>query len=313
MKTTNWREEYDNCVMSGDIKEAKQIVRDNVGDLTIRKFFPGTRQQLETVMSSKFWLSNAKHFNDPFDSLSLANVRTQSVYDRYNPKERELAYQEYKRQVASNNIAYDFQSNVFVTCFSEIEYDNIHMWSYYADEHKGFCVEYLLREMLDKDINILPVVYTNVWQANRDNANYNEQVALIKGESWAHEKEWRIVNIDPVRSQEPGILLDGVLPIGIYIGCRDEKHIKDSWDLYYELQKALNNPEGLTSYVWYGPKTRITLNEVLNMCETFYEKKIPIFSMYLAEGRLSLKKSRVEYLWKPSRGQTMEDVAKVDK
>lgn len=149
MQNDTWRLEYEKAVLSGNITEARRIVRENASQIKLLKFYRGTQLQLNTVMSGEFWLSNAKYFNDPYDSLPLANVRSKLRYDRYDPTERKLALEEYERQAKSDAIAYAIQSSIFVSCLTETSLSNLHMWSYYADEHKGFCVEYSLQKLLD--------------------------------------------------------------------------------------------------------------------------------------------------------------------
>lgn len=293
-----WYRKYKKYVLNGNIDAARNIVIKNAGQIKLYKFCSGRRHHLENLFSCKFYLSNAKKFNDPFDSLSLANVRSKSEYDRLDSRERELAHKEYLEQVESNNIAYEFQSNVFVTCFSEIGVDNLHMWSYYADEHKGFCIEYSLKQMLDAGIDILPIVYVDDWEADRTIPDYNIQVALIKGNDWAQEREWRIVSVDPSKSKELGKVIDGILPEAIYVGCREQEHIDETWGEYYDLADVIKDASVLRKYVWEGTRTRISINEIMDACENFSEFKIPLYWMSPAEGRIGLKKRIVKYLWK---------------
>ena len=298
MRQKRWYKKYKKYVLKGNIEKAKELVVKNAGDIKVYKFSTGTRRQLDNVFSPVFFLSNAKNFNDPFDSLSLANVRSKETYDRFNSSERELAHKEYSDQVESNAVAYDFQSSAFVTCFSEIGVDNLHMWSYYADEHKGFCCEYSLKKLLEKGIDIFPVVYVEEWKADRSIAEYNTQVALIKGKGWEHEREWRIISVDPDKSKENGKVVNGILPECIYVGCRDQNHIDNNWEQYYELYEIVKEPMALRKYVWEGYSTKISLNEIMDKCEECKEKKIPLYWMSPAEGRIGLKKRSVTYLWK---------------
>ena len=291
----DWRAEYEKAVLCGDIGNAKRIVAENSGNIYLLKFFRGTMRQLNTVMSEKFWLSNAKFFNDPYDSLSLANVRSKLIYDRYDPAERKLAVEEYEKQVKSNAVAYDIQSSIFVTCFSETSLENLHMWSYYADEHKGFCVEYSLPKMIERGIHILPVVYTEEWEADRSIPDFKTQVALIKSKAWAHEKEWRIVCVDPIHSQERGIAIDGITPTNIYVGCRDQLHINDNWDLYSELKKTFSKHPNTLNYVWGNKNRKISLNEIIDACEKNKSKNISVYSMELDESGFGTSKRKVIY------------------
>lgn len=314
MEKEAWRSEYEQLVLSGNIEKAKEIVKENAKDKYLLKFFRGTKLNLKSICNSQFWLSNAKFFNDPYDSLSLASVRSQLEYNRYNPEERQLAIIEYDKQVKSNQIAYDFQSNVFVTCFSEVGIDNLHMWSYYADDHKGFCAEYSLEKLINKGFEILPVVYVKSWESNRNITDYNTQIALIKGEGWSQEKEWRIVSVDPSKCAESGLKKDGILPEKIYFGCRDQEHTDDNWKQYFEIESLLLGIDEfnsldkyaksrviqhLKSHIFNADSIRISLDDVLDMHKEFgkwfKENNIPVFSMIPEEGTIGLRGRHVIY------------------
>lgn len=295
MQKRDWRFEYRNAVLSGDISYAKQLVYDNASQIKLLKFFRGTQLHLNTVMSGNFWLSNAKFFNDPYDSLPLANMRSKLQYDRYDPAERKLALEEYEKQAKSDSVAYEIQSSIFVTCLSEVSISNLHMWSYYADEHKGFCAEYSLQKLIDCGIDIFPVVYTEKWDADRTKPEFSTQVALIKSIEWAHEEEWRAVSVSPADSDKNGIKKSVVMPEAIYVGCHDREHITDNWALYRDLAKTFKDSQQITEYVFYGNNRKISLDEILDQCQNHTGSKIPIFAMTLNEGGFGLRKREVVY------------------
>lgn len=293
--SNNWRQEYEKAVLNGNIATARQIVHNNASQIKLLKFFRGTILQLNTVMSGNFWLSNAKFFNDPYDSLKLANVRSKLQYNRFDPAERKLAIEEYEEQIKSNSIAYTIQNSIFVTCLAETPISNLHMWSYYADEHKGFCAEYSLQKLIDNGIDIFPVVYTEKWNADRNNPEFSTQVALMKGIEWGHEKEWRIVRVCSNDINKKGIKCTAVMPEAIYVGCRDQEHIADNWNLYRSLENVFKKKQLVIDYVFYGDDCKISLNEVLDQCEKHGENKIPVFSMTLDEGMFGLRPREVIY------------------
>ena len=127
------------------------------------------------------------------------------------------------------------------TCLSDTDENNMPMWAYYANNHQGFCVEYLLCEMQKK--YIFPVTYepervsanaitTNLLyeymkmrEEGKDytdtsaDANVYLQMMILslaaKHKSWEHEREYRIICH---RDDFPAI------PSEIYIGlnCKEE-------------------------------------------------------------------------------------------
>lgn len=136
-----------------------------------------------------------------------------------------------------NSLAKSFK----YTCLSDTDENNMPMWAYYANNHQGFCVEYLLCEMQKK--YIFPVTYepervsanaitTNLlyeyMKMKEEGKNYTDTSAdanlylqmmilslAAKHKSWEHEKEYRIICH---RDDFPAI------PSKIYIGlnCKEE-------------------------------------------------------------------------------------------
>lgn len=88
-----------------------------------------------------------------------------------------------------------------MSCFTEV-FDSILMWSYYANSHRGVCLEFDLSKLdtsnpLNRDIlnNFSKVHYSpirsDLQQAVSNNENYNFLVS--KADVWAHEQEWRLI------------------------------------------------------------------------------------------------------------------------
>ncbi|WP_297285084.1 DUF2971 domain-containing protein [uncultured Brachyspira sp.] len=127
-------------------------------------------------------LSNYNYFNDPIDppiKLNIYNFKNIKNIDRIK------------------------------ICSLAVEYDNFLMWSHYADEHKGICIEYDISYLkkLNSKINKLilkKVIYTNkiitnkVYPyilKNKDIEYENKFISLfyIKHKNWQYENEYRII------------------------------------------------------------------------------------------------------------------------
>jgi len=91
------------------------------------------------------------------------------------------------------------RSKAFASCFSETN-KSIIMWSHYAYKHKGFCIEYDVKE----DDNSWPFFYPVFYEKNLfdltkyllpSEGEFNEFSLLIafltKSKDWEYEKEWR--------------------------------------------------------------------------------------------------------------------------
>ena len=158
------------------------------------------------------------------------------------------------------SIAQFYQKQMPIACFSE-KYDNILMWSHYADYHKGFVLEYDTDNLQTKCINcpekrdftscldwqetmFLPVVYTN----NRyDATNYvidntnkrffaemgirlncrasfaQYKINIFKHKCWSYEREWRLMLYKMNDTKK----LYNKTPVAIYLGCRIKKCYED--------------------------------------------------------------------------------------
>ncbi len=122
-----------------------------------------------------------------------------------------------------------------VACFSEIN-DSILMWSHYADNHKGFCIEYDLSDW-DCSDHLKPVQYVNERHYIRSNfadnlsPNAGREImdaALFKSAEWSYEKEWRLVMsaveiIKPkFKGTIPALFLEDFIT-AVYIGTKAEE------------------------------------------------------------------------------------------
>lgn len=88
-----------------------------------------------------------------------------------------------------------------ICSFSECN-DSILMWTHYADDFKGFCVGYNLKE-LDNDLTelLLPVRYSDslievddtFFDGGESNMSLMMNSLTLKSSAWNYEKEWRIL------------------------------------------------------------------------------------------------------------------------
>lgn len=124
-----------------------------------------------------------------------------------------------------------------VSCLTT-EKDNILMWSHYANNHKGFCIEYDLSEAKNNYLklneeekntfnNLFPVVYSE----NRKeiiNYNFNGDTFLSwyllgllrKYHVWSYEKEWRLALL---KQEYPDQIIKFFPIKAVYCGCKMSK------------------------------------------------------------------------------------------
>lgn len=119
-----------------------------------------------------------------------------------------------------------------------IQNDNILMWSHYANNHKGFCIEYAINKNEPNELlfNLSPVIYSNE-RTKMNEFFFNSKTIfewyknglLKKSNLWSYEKEWRLILL------KNDCLVDGTFlfyPIkAIYLGCKisneERKKIKE--------------------------------------------------------------------------------------
>lgn len=125
-----------------------------------------------------------------------------------------------------------------ISCFTET-ISSVIMWSHYANNHKGFALEYNMKPILSNripNISIYPVIYDNkrfdgteytMWEflkfagVNFPNQDLISHIkcALYKSKQWEYEKEWRLIDT----TTRNNIMLDNTTsillkPIAIYYG-----------------------------------------------------------------------------------------------
>lgn len=123
-----------------------------------------------------------------------------------------------------------FQKGLKITCFSE-RADSLLLWAHYAQQHKGFCVEYGYRDLPKTAVQrrlLFPVLYESS-RVDLGSAMHQFMLgtpdlvpihaivaALHKSPDWSYENEWRIVNPDgrdegfPVRMVKPRAVHAGI-------------------------------------------------------------------------------------------------------
>ncbi|MFT6205611.1 MAG: hypothetical protein ACJA1O_003234 [Spirosomataceae bacterium] len=108
-----------------------------------------------------------------------------------------------------------------VCCFSE-RYDEMLMWSYYADGHSGFCLEFdtssepfTKMKKVNYVQNIPSFSPSRLLEGDKDD-DFIETFLCTKFEGWKHEREWRVLH------QEKGTVYayESKQLTGIYLGAK---------------------------------------------------------------------------------------------
>ena len=193
------------------------------------RFRPINKNSLDELRNNYTWLSDPSSFNDPMDNPVIYNLNClredcfddrfsgEELYDRIRESGR-LRFPDLKIWLEKNDkkdlyklvrSRMDIEkekltkilSNFGIVCFTPCLYNKA-MWSYYADSHRGFCLEYnrINDPLFSRDI-CRPVRYVDKINLKFPLLDFTlgESVGLLfealysKYNDWCHEREWRSV------------------------------------------------------------------------------------------------------------------------
>lgn len=175
--------------MSGDVKvfddeRLKLLSMIKCPDFLYR-FRSVSESSLEALQNNVMYFSSANYYDDPFDSYLRADISklratiegikdTSQLIDVLNQEYPNLSLfdinpQNVKLPVFDGDIHLfreQIQKTLYSICFCE-DYTNEVLWLKYAENHKGFILEYVINDevknMLWKDFfcNVLPIYYSD--------------------------------------------------------------------------------------------------------------------------------------------------------
>lgn len=159
----------------------------------------------ENLFKGRIYLSSPLNFNDPYDCLPKLDFNR--LFEDKNflnillssfpiLKQNDIHGTSEERAEVEKKVFEFLRGDMRITCFSEV-YDSILMWSHYANNHKGICIEYNMEKAnIAKTNFIFPVVYSQSrMNITNDVLKSFETVGLrtvvYKSKEWEYEKEWR--------------------------------------------------------------------------------------------------------------------------
>lgn len=169
----------------------------NSGEFRLFRYMPATYFNIRNIETQTIHLSANGVMNDIYEGLPILD--DEALYFKIQ-KLKDLA---------------------LMSCLTE-DKDNILMWSHYADNHTGICVEYDIKRLQDDPFtlckHLFPIVYKKKRLIKRDidslirnHQDLKKAIAedycydgdeelndilplfLTKGEVWKYEREWRII------------------------------------------------------------------------------------------------------------------------
>lgn len=233
--------QFHEAKINGDEKLLNQLFLDKAPE-TLIKFCSGVDgSHIASLIRNQIWMSNATFFNDPLDcvmnfdfdkDISIsAQDRRIDTFARENlnsaiiPKCRV----DWDKRVAK--LKKNFNST-YVSCFAEPDQiTSLLMWAYYANGHRGYCIEYDISAIRKWGIDVFPVYYSDfyvtqqLFDCNRIDSpemwKFLFDYVFTKSSEWKQEKEWRMFTFG--EETKSGMLLPFAAPKNIYFGCKTSK------------------------------------------------------------------------------------------
>ncbi|MGL5681665.1 MAG: DUF2971 domain-containing protein [Marinifilaceae bacterium] len=171
--------------------------RTTEGTIYLYSYRRVTDYTLSEIINKNLSLSSPTQFNDPFDSFGLL----WSEYQRLQSANSEIARIE--RDMFLTNF-----NHVRIRCFvandsltqDEILARNILMWSHYADDHKGICIEYKvdIHKLIEnnKSMSFQKVSYKLEQNDLTSKTVLYNQFFTQKAPEWEYESEYRLLDFD---------------------------------------------------------------------------------------------------------------------
>ncbi len=160
----------------------------------------------EIILKQSLQFSDPVTFNDPFDCNEKLlkvnyneNVVEQAINDlpiNISRKERRKLKRKFENRNNQNQILKEKRKEYKLSCFSEY-YNEILMWSHYADKHSGICVGFNFPHNYEERFILCPVKYLSELK-ELDGTTDVYRIILYwlttKSIRWQYEKEIRAIN-----------------------------------------------------------------------------------------------------------------------
>lgn len=207
--------EYTRLIKNGDIEKSlcfkalhapKYLYKyvslfdeNDVGELYHKR----NKQKLDTLENNSLWFSTYSQLNDPYEFKGFYFDRSVLGVDDSIMR-------------SFNYIMESYRQRKLICSFSASSSNNMPMWAHYANNHKGFCIKYLLLSA-PLPFNLYPVIYlehrlriSDLEMAQdyislykyKENPDYDSirqldyrytLLAMLKQSFWQYENEYRIV------------------------------------------------------------------------------------------------------------------------
>ena len=209
---------------------------------TLIKFCSGVDgSHIASLLQEQIWMSNTTAFNDPLDCVMNFDF-DKDISISGQDRMIDAFTREYLNSAIIPKCRVDWNERVakfkkifgstYVSCFTEpSQITSLLMWAYYANGHRGYCVEYDMSAIRCWDGKIFPVYYSDSYVIQQlfefgginspDMWKFLFDYVFTKSSEWKREKEWRMFTLG--EDTKSGMLLPFATPKNIYFGCKTSK------------------------------------------------------------------------------------------
>ncbi len=223
------------------------------------------------IVLDRIWLSKASSFNDSFDGKFTLSVeknaakvraamdRNKHIFQHIPPGKRVILLERLRRTrvippEVEKNFRTQFNDDEGMFCATATPRSSL-MWSHYAYNHTGFCLQYAVYE--DPLLSLMqPVCYSPDFPTRTllSNAPGRNQSYLQKSPEWSYEQEWRSVAL----TGDCEVRLHNRAVAGIIFGARIDPAVKQTLlQMVNERMEAGKRP--LTIYQAYLSDMRYSI------------------------------------------------------
>lgn len=184
---------------------------------------PFSANSISILINKKIWYALPNSLNDPFDCQMVEHSidadaiekERKAKYDRvYKEKTTGDKFERKLRKLFRNTLIkstreerqfYEALENelreqqALINQFGILSLSatpkNILMWSHYAHNHTGFCIEFTRNENNALGADAIPVNYCNSRAGDDEDTESEGDIFTRKHTGWRYEREWRIVQL----------------------------------------------------------------------------------------------------------------------
>lgn len=156
--------------------------------MNVYKYRFGSKRDLDSLQQNYFYAPNSLELNDPYEGIFIDEILDATGLHHLFKNDFSRFYKEVK--------------NYGIYSLSKTEKNEL-LWAYYANAHKGFCIEYdqeillkiesiKLNCIVQYDVDIPKLNFSSVFHHN----SISKSTKLIlgtKSKRWLHEDEIRII------------------------------------------------------------------------------------------------------------------------